>query len=293
MTKTAVFILLLSGIFPGNVSGVDDVIMHVGGEAVTLGDIEWFVSKPYSEAGPQVSLEERIRQYALNRQKVMAAHDAGLDTLQAFRNEFGEYKDLLAVSYLTDSVYERELTERNPENVALDMRKRREMIQRHQNVVLSSRHHVRIDSTLLKSLSDCRQVYSVAQDSEGIVSSEKGDDPVLFSIDGEATLLSDFEDYLAGVRVQELSGPMIGTIFEGFLNQRLQEAEKVRLYREDAGYRHLLDEWRDGMLLYSISLEKVWRHPEQLQDSMESEWRRELNEKFPVEVNEDLLKRLK
>jgi peptidyl-prolyl cis-trans isomerase SurA len=55
---------------------------------------------------------------------------------------------------------------------------------------------------------------------------------------------------------------------------------------------HLVQEYRDGILLFELSNEKIWSNPVEEQADLEAKWVAELNEKYPVTVNLKLLKKL-
>jgi len=56
---------------------------------------------------------------------------------------------------------------------------------------------------------------------------------------------------------------------------------------------HLLQEYRDGILLFEISNKKIWNQPMEEQAALEAAWLKELNAKYPVTVNAKSLKKLK
>jgi peptidyl-prolyl cis-trans isomerase SurA len=55
---------------------------------------------------------------------------------------------------------------------------------------------------------------------------------------------------------------------------------------------HLTQEYRDGILLFELSNEKIWSKPVEEQAALEAEWVKELNEKYPVTINSELLTKL-
>lgn len=58
------------------------------------------------------------------------------------------------------------------------------------------------------------------------------------------------DPYVAGLLFEEK--------FESAYNDALVKAEEEWIYANNADYRHLLNEYRDGSLLYEVSLRKVW-----------------------------------
>jgi len=55
---------------------------------------------------------------------------------------------------------------------------------------------------------------------------------------------------------------------------------------------HLIQEYRDGILLFDLSNARVWSHPLEKQDSLEREWLKELSARYPVVVNWSALRAL-
>ena len=58
-------------------------------------------------------------------------------------------------------------------------------------------------------------------------------------------------------------------------------------------YAFLIGEYRDGILLFNISNQKLWNKPVEEQPETEKLWLEELNKKYPVEINWKVLKKLK
>ncbi|WP_280744506.1 MULTISPECIES: peptidylprolyl isomerase [unclassified Parabacteroides] len=69
------------------------------------------------------------------------------------------------------------------------------------------------------------------------------------------------------------------------------------LERENMDVRHpeipyLMQEYKDGMLLFEISNQKVWSQPLEQQEAIEKKWIAELNKKYPVKINQKVLKKM-
>lgn len=82
----------------------------------------------------------------------------------------------------------------------------------------------------------------------------------MFEIDGNKVTVKDFVASLNGAVNPD---PYFGTLMleerlDATLDDALMEAEEDWLYAHNADYRNLLNEYRDGSLLYEVSLRKVW-----------------------------------
>ena len=53
----------------------------------------------------------------------------------------------------------------------------------------------------------------------------------------------------------------------------------------------VLNEYRDGILLFAISNEKIWNKPTGEQKAAEEAWLKDLREKYPIEVNWKAIKK--
>ncbi|MDR2970294.1 MAG: peptidylprolyl isomerase [Tannerellaceae bacterium] len=82
-------------------------------------------------------------------------------------------------------------------------------------------------------------------------------------------------------------------IFDLFIRELTTNVERTKIDEKYPEYKYLLQEYRDGILLFEISNEKVWSKPAEEQAALETEWIKELKRKYPVEINTKALKRLK
>lgn len=69
--------------------------------------------------------------------------------------------------------------------------------------------------------------------------------------------------------------------------------ERENLEKKYPEYTHLLQEYRDGILLFEVSNARVWGHPIEEQAQLEKKWMEELQKKYPVTINSKLLKKIK
>lgn len=81
----------------------DPVVMTVGGIDVPRSEFEYLYNKNSQQQVGDQSIDEYAGMFSLYKMKVAAALEAGIDTTEAFRNEFRGYRSELAAPYLTDS----------------------------------------------------------------------------------------------------------------------------------------------------------------------------------------------
>ncbi|BDD05993.1 peptidylprolyl isomerase [Aureibacter tunicatorum] len=81
----------------------------------------------------------------------------------------------------------------------------------------------------------------------------------LFSINGEVSTYQDYLDYLKNNKASGFSQKKIATeYYEDFLKEKLFSYEKSHLSDKHEDYKYLLQEYHDGILLFSLMEEKVW-----------------------------------
>jgi peptidyl-prolyl cis-trans isomerase SurA len=105
---------------------------------------------------------------------------------------------------------------------------------------------------------------------------------------------SDFAQY---IRERPLSSQKYSQAFlKDIFNRCILELGKVyetnNLTADHPDLPYLLREYRDGILLFNISSDKVWNKPEAQQDSLEAAWDKELTAKYKVRINEKALRKL-
>ncbi|MDR1456306.1 MAG: peptidylprolyl isomerase [Tannerella sp.] len=89
------------------------------------------------------------------------------------------------------------------------------------------------------------------------------------------------------------SGDFLNEVYRLFIRDIVTELEKRTLDERHPEFNQLVKEYHDGILLFEISNQRVWNKPLEEQAQLEAAWIRELNEKFPVEINWKVLKNLK
>ena len=82
-------------------------------------------------------------------------------------------------------------------------------------------------------------------------------------------------------------------VYDLFIRDIVTTAERKNLVTKHPEFTHLMQEYRDGILLFNISNEKIWSKPAAEQATLEEEWVKQLNKEYPVTINWKLLKKLK
>jgi peptidyl-prolyl cis-trans isomerase SurA len=120
-------------------------------------------------------------------------------------------------------------------------------------------------------------------------------DGVLFVAGGQSLTQKDFVNYLLShpYSIKNYSVDFMQEVYDLFVRDVLKTLEKRNLTKKYPEYNHLLQEYRDCILLFEISNERVWEHPVGEQSRLENEWMEELQKKYPVIVNTRLLKKIK
>lgn len=84
----------------------DPVLMTVNGKPVPLSEFEYLYHKNNSQQLQPQTIDEYVDMFVTYKLKVADAEAAGIDTTQAFLNEFNGYRNDLADPYLVDKEYE-------------------------------------------------------------------------------------------------------------------------------------------------------------------------------------------
>ena len=116
----------------------------------------------------------------------------------------------------------------------------------------------------------------------------------LFHVDGRDFTQADFAYYIqrSPFSTKTYSGDFMREVFDLYVRDIVTEAERSNLEQKHPEMPLLMQEYRDGILLFEISNQKVWSHPAAEQKALEKAWIEELNRKYPVEVNWKVLKKL-
>jgi Parvulin-like peptidyl-prolyl isomerase len=88
------------------------------------------------------------------------------------------------------------------------------------------------------------------------------------------------------------SGDLMREVYDLFLRDLVVLLERENLETKHPEYLHLLNEYRDGILLFEISNAMIWTRPIEEQAELEKKWLEELKIKYPIVIkNWDLLKK--
>ena len=82
-------------------------------------------------------------------------------------------------------------------------------------------------------------------------------------------------------------------VYDLFIRDIVTTAERKNLETKHPEIPHLMQEYRDGILLFEVSNREIWSKPSAQQKVLEAKWIADLNKKYPVTVNCKLLKKLK
>lgn len=78
-----------------------------------------------------------------------------------------------------------------------------------------------------------------------------------------------------------------------FIRDIVTTAEQKNLSKKHPEIEPLMQEYRDGILLFDVSNNEVWSKPADQQAAAEKEWIKRLDEKYPVVINWTLINKLK
>lgn len=131
--------------------------------------------------------------------------------------------------------------------------------------------------------------------SDSFYEKAKDMDKPLVLIDGETHPQKEFAYYLrvAPFSTKAYSGDFMDEVFGLFVRDVMTTLEKNNFKERHPEYDLLIGEYRDGMLLFNISNQKLWNKPMDEQPEAEKLWLEDLNKKYPVEINWEVLKKLK
>lgn len=82
----------------------------------------------------------------------------------------------------------------------------------------------------------------------------------LFSLDGKPYNINDFSDFILRNQSPTNVAPSvyIKQLYDQFTEEKLAEIEDVKLQQENPEYKNLVNEYREGILLFSIMEKEVW-----------------------------------
>lgn len=109
----------------------------------------------------------------------------------------------------------------------------------------------------------------------------------LMRIDTVSFAQNEFAAYIqrCPFSVKTYAGDFMKEVLDLCIHDVLSSMERKNLPTKYPEYKFLLNEYRDGTLLFAISNQKIWNKPAEEQAQLEADWIKELKEKYPVEVN--------
>lgn len=122
----------------------------------------------------------------------------------------------------------------------------------------------------------------------------KGMTKVLMSVNGVDFPQNEFAYYIqrCPFSTKPYSGDFMQEVYNLFVRDIVTTAERRNLETKHPEYPHLMQEYRDGMLLFEVSDREIWSKPAAEQKERETQWMKTLNKKYPVKINWKLLKKL-
>lgn len=109
----------------------------------------------------------------------------------------------------------------------------------------------------------------------------------LLTVNGDNISQSDFAYYMIRnpFSTKSYSGDFMQEVYAIFVRETLTAAERENIEKKHPEVVYLLQEYRDGTLLFEVSNQKIWSKPVSDQQVLEAQWLKELNEKYPVQIN--------
>lgn len=122
----------------------------------------------------------------------------------------------------------------------------------------------------------------------------KGMDKTLFRLNGTDFPQSEFAYYMqrCPFSTKSYAGDFMQEVYDLFIRDIVTTAERKNLTAKHPEFDLLMQEYRDGILLFDISNKEVWDKPMDQQAKAEAEWVERLNRKYPVEINRKLVKKV-
>ncbi|MDR0349257.1 MAG: peptidylprolyl isomerase [Tannerella sp.] len=118
---------------------------------------------------------------------------------------------------------------------------------------------------------------------------------VLMHMNGVDFPQSEFADFIKAypLSTKSYSGDFLFDVYRLFVKTIAIELEKRDLEKGFPEYNKLMQEYRDGILLFEISSKKIWNKPVEEQLELEKQWIKDLNKRFETKINWKVLKNIK
>lgn len=106
---------------------------------------------------------------------------------------------------------------------------------------------------------------------------------------------NEFAEYLRlyPFSAKTYSGDFLSEVYQLFVREIVTQLEKRTLNEDHPEFPKLVQEYRDGILLFEISSARIWEKPIEEQAELEKQWIKELNDKFETKINWKVLKDIK
>lgn len=117
----------------------------------------------------------------------------------------------------------------------------------------------------------------------------------LMQINGLDFPQSEFAEYLKlyPSSTKTYSVDFLNEVYQLFIREIVTELERRTLNDDHPEFPKLMQEYRDGILLFEISSDRVWDKPVEEQAELEKQWIKELNNKFEAKIDWKVLKNIK
>ena len=117
---------------------------------------------------------------------------------------------------------------------------------------------------------------------------------VLFHVNGTDFPQKEFAYYIqrCPFSTKTYAGDFMQEVYDLFIREIVTTAERNNLVTKHPEFNLLLQEYRDGILLFEVSNKEVWNKPMEQQAQAEKEWVERLNQQYPVTINQKLVKKI-
>lgn len=117
---------------------------------------------------------------------------------------------------------------------------------------------------------------------------------ILFHLNGIDFPQNEFAYYIqrCPFSTKSYAGDFMQEVYDLFVRDIVTTAERKNLTMKHPEFNLLMQEYRDGILLFEISNKEVWSKPMEQQAKAEADWIAQLNQKYPVEINRKLVKKI-
>lgn len=117
---------------------------------------------------------------------------------------------------------------------------------------------------------------------------------ILFHLNGTDFPQNEFAYYIqrCPFSTKTYAGDFMQEVYALFIRDIVTMAERKNLTVKHPEFHLLMDEYRDGMLLFEISNREVWSKPVEEQAKAEADWIVRLDKQYPVRVNWDTVKKI-